>query len=218
MVITFANQKGGVGKSTLSLNYAYETVIRTPLRALLLDADPQGSLLNWSEKRVKELPLGLNILGMPKKTIHRDIKNLRDVNDHIIIDTPASTADITRSALLASNIVVIPCTPSEYDIWASGDTVEIVRETKIYNPELKCVFVINRKIGNTNIGKKLKDKILELGNDIHIMEAEISQRVAWAKSANGLFIEEIKDAHEAIKEMQLFCYELRNIALEGGFL
>jgi chromosome partitioning protein len=70
MIYAFLNQKGGVGKTTLSVNVS-TALSRLGRRVMLVDADPQGSVLDWSASREDE-PL-FPVVGLPTKTLHRDI-------------------------------------------------------------------------------------------------------------------------------------------------
>ncbi|WP_375706313.1 AAA family ATPase, partial [Bartonella sp. AA2SXKL] len=66
--------------------------------------------------------------------------------DHIIIDGPPRVTDLARSALMASDFVLIPVQPSPYDIWAADGIVKLIDEARVYKENLKSAFVINRKI------------------------------------------------------------------------
>ena len=70
IVISFVNQKGGTGKTTLAVNCADYWHLKG-YRVLLIDSDPQGSSLDWAS--VREYEDGFMVVGIPKPTLHKDI-------------------------------------------------------------------------------------------------------------------------------------------------
>ena len=104
-------------------------------KVLLVDADPQGSALDWSVQReTQSAPLRFPIVGLPKETIHRELVAIRPDYEWIIIDGPPRVNKIARSAIVASDFVVIPVQPSPFDIWAAEDVVSILSECEPIKP------------------------------------------------------------------------------------
>ena len=207
MIIGVLNQKGGVGKTTLSIGIAAE-LARQGARVLLIDADPQGSSLDWAAAR--EGAALFSIVGLPRATIHKEIENLKQNYDHVVIDGPPRVTDLARSAIMASDIVVIPVQPSPYDIWAADDVVKLIAEAMVYKENLKSCFVINRKIVNTAIGRDVADV---LGSyDLAVLNSTIAQRVIFAESAaQGKAIFEVDKDSPAVGEVEAVVNELMSL-------
>jgi chromosome partitioning protein len=206
MIYAFLNQKGGVGKTTLALHTAAE-LTGLGRRVLLIDADPQASALSWANCREKPT---FSVIGMAKPVIHREISLLRADYDDVVIDGPPRQDDVARSILMASDIIVIPLLPGQFDVWASDETVRLVREAQIQRPELKCCLAINRRIGRTAIGREARRILEDL--EMPILESDICQRVAFAETvAKGLTVTK-QDDRKAAREISRFVEELRSVA------
>lgn len=180
MIIGILNQKGGVGKTTISINLA-SSLARSGARVLVIDADPQGSALDWLAARPENEDAPFSVMGLPKPIIHKEVMKIRDDYDHIIIDGPPRVSDIVRSAIMASDVVLIPVQPSPFDIWAASEIVDLVRESAIYNEDRKSFFVISRKIANTAIGRDAAEALSSY--EIPVMQSHLIQRVRFAESA-----------------------------------
>lgn len=213
MIISLVNQKGGVGKTTLAVCLAYQAWLSGE-RVLLVDADPQQSIMEWSDKREKELPEHFSVVGMAKNTLHRDLPRVAKDYGITIIDAPPRTTDIARSTIVASDLVIIPCTPSPYDVWASKEAIKIIKEISISKEQLKYAMVINIKRANTVIGRDIKDAIIDLVKtldfDIPVLNSEISQRIIFAETAAaGLAVQEADPEQKATKEINLLYEEIK---------
>lgn len=210
MIISLLNQKGGAGKTTLSINLAAAYSLKGK-KVLLIDADPQDSALDWAAKREKESLF--TVVGMSKPIIHKEVNAFKSDYNIIIIDGPPRVYDVARSAIVASDMVIIPVTPSPYDIWAADDIVTQIEEvsgTMSSYKNIKSAFVLNRVIKNTAIGRDAKEALEKF--NIPVLNTMIMQRVVYPESAAaGLSIFDIKSTESSIKEG---CVEISQLAEE----
>jgi chromosome partitioning protein len=181
VIIAVLNQKGGVGKTTLATHIAGELATRGQ-SVLVLDADPQGSALDWTERRKQcGWPRLFGTVGLARETLHQEAPELARRCDHLVIDGPPRIASLARSALLAADIVLIPVQPSPYDLWASVEMISLVREAQMFRPSLRAAFVINRRVGTTVIGREARGALA--GQPFVSLQSEVRQRIAFAEGA-----------------------------------
>jgi len=200
MIVALLNQKGGVGKTTLATHLAGE-LSRTDQRVTLIDADPQGSALDWAQRRHQiGLPRRFGIIGLPRETLHLEAPDIARHVDHVVIDGPPRVTAVTRSVLLAADVVLVPIQPSPYDIWASADMVELIIEAQVFRPQLRAAFVINRRMSRTVIGREARRALA--GQPFPALIADIHQRVIFAESvARGKLAFELEPKSTATREM-----------------
>jgi len=203
MIISIANQKGGCGKTTLAIHIAHAIALDKK-RVLLVDCDPQGSASGWAGAREGESPFP--IVQIARDTLHRDLPTILKDYDHCVIDTPPRVSALARSAILASDLVLIPVQPSSYDVWAASETVVLVQEAQQFKPDIKAVFCINRRITGTAIGKEIELALADL--PFPILKTAIAQRVAFAESSSGQTVMEMGSKSAASNEIKALSKEI----------
>ena len=197
MIITLASLKGGSGKTTIATHLAHVIALAGP-RCLLVDADPQCSASTWASAREVKPPF--SVVGMARATLHKELPDLMAGYQHGVLDTPPRTSKLTGSAIVSSDLVLIPVQPSSYDVWAAAETVELVEKTQAIKPELKAAFVVNRVIGRSLISR---DVLMALKDyDFPTLPTSITQRVAIAESSGGSTVMESDPSGPATREFK----------------
>jgi len=212
VILSVLTQKGGAGKTTVALHLAGELSSRGA-SVLVIDADPQGSALDWAEQRARDGRHRLfGVVGLARETLHREVPDLARPVDHVVIDGPPRTTALVRSAMLAADLVLVPVQPSAFDVWASQAVLELVREAAVYKPDLRALFVVNRRIVGTRIARDVHAAVASLG--IPVLGGSLAQRVIFAEAAGtGMLAYEIDRRSPAAREVAALATELLRGAL-----
>lgn len=174
--IAFIGNKGGAGKTTLSINFAI--TLNEDMNTFLLDADPQGSTLHWSAMiDSDEIPTVIDATD----NVGDAVNQYQNEAEHLVIDCPPQLhSEQTRDALQHCDIVVIPVLPSPLDLWATVAVSDAIAKAQESNPNLKALLVINQLEPRTKLSRMVTDAIQELG--LPAAETTLHRRVVYRSS------------------------------------
>jgi chromosome partitioning protein len=99
-----------------------------------------------------------------------------------LIDGAPQAADLAVSAIKAASFILIPVQPSPYDIWATADLVELVKQRiEVTDGKLQAAFVVSRAIKGTRIGAEITEALAGYG--LPVLNSRITQRVSYPGTA-----------------------------------
>ena len=197
MIFSVINQKGGVGKTTLSIHIA-DGLAKRGRKVALIDADAQNSTLLWSASRPGDTLFP--VMGMPKETLYQEIQGLRDSFDDIVIDGPPRVATVLKAAIAAADLVLVPVKPSSLDVWAATDVVSLIEEVRTFRPDLRAAFVINERRPNTRLARDVEEALKGIG--LEVCKTSIHTRAAYPVAiGQGLSVFDTEPKGKAALEM-----------------
>lgn len=125
-VVTFAQQKGGAGKTTALAHLA--TAWALAGRSVgVMDLDPQGSLTRWIGMRADD---AITLIETRDYRASLDIKAARKAHDYVLVDCPGAASSLLDNAIRESDLIVAPCQPSAMDVWALSSVIEAARKSR----------------------------------------------------------------------------------------
>ena len=170
-----ANLKPGTGKTTSAVWLAH-VFAQAGNSVLLVDADPSGSALEWSDLAAMDPRLAspaaafpFRIVALPSRELHRRVPEIAQGDDVVIIDTPQleDHASIARSALRYADEVVIPCAPSPIEINRTSPVRdEIADIASLRDQPARSAVLLNRCIARAHSTADAQEALQDLGYDV----------------------------------------------------
>lgn len=199
--VALISQKGGSGKTTLSINLAIAAALRGK-SVVVIDLDPQQSAARWARLRQADNPV---IVSGHGPNVADLVERAKDGGaDLVIIDTAPKSESAALAAAKLADVVIIPCQPSSLDLDAIADSVNIVQLAK--KPGF---FVLNNCRASSTLADEAADALSEYG--LAISPVRIGSRVAFIKSlAEGKGVMEHEPGRPSATEIkQLYTYTMQ---------
>jgi chromosome partitioning protein len=172
--VALANLKPGTGKTTSAVWLAH-VFAQAGNAVLLVDADPSGSALEWSDLAAMDpgLPpqaaFPFRIVALPSRELHRRIPEIAQTDDVVIIDAPQleDHAGIARSALRYADEILIPCAPSPIEINRTTPVRDEISEIEaVRDSPARSAILLNRCITRAHSTADAREALEGLGYDV----------------------------------------------------
>jgi chromosome partitioning protein len=200
MHIAVVNLKGGVGKTTTAVHIA--SGLAADGRCLLVDADPQGSALSWSEEAEG---LRAPVIALPVKDLHRRLPTIAEPYRHVVIDTPPGQPPIVESALRAADLALVPVQATVLDLDRVTATIDLIIDAQALG-RLYAAVLLTRTRARTRSLEAAREVLGEFG--LHVLDAEVPQRESLA-AAFGDRLDDLGPYEPVVDELRSINMEAR---------
>jgi chromosome partitioning protein len=176
MILTLGNKKGGVGKSTSAVYLA--SLFARSGRTLIVDADPQGSILSWSEEAGEDFPAA--VVQWATRDLAKRVKEVAGDYAHIVIDTGRSATEddpILRQALMVTDHLVVPFAPSLMDVRELGRVLQMADDLAAIHVVATHLLLTKVRVG-TNSARDARAGLATQG--LPLLDAQVSLLEAYA--------------------------------------
>ncbi|AFC70374.1 phosphopantetheine--protein transferase (plasmid) [Rickettsia amblyommatis] len=219
-IITIASTKGGVGKSTFSLNLA-TALLNQGKKVALLDADAQGTVTKWSRVRDYMIEAGekinkLFVAGVRGEALLEIAEDKKKQGCIVLIDSPGVDDSNMRSSLLRSDAVITTCSPSPVELWEVESLITIMKKLQLVQNRKIPLFLLYNKVPTIYSDTAIAEASLffEQNNIMphYILQSYIKERVAFKhsiKSGRGV-VEQTPQDQKAVREIENISQEIQD--------
>ena len=178
MLITVTNQKGGVGKTMLTVHAAVRAAERGA-NVLVVDADNQALCAEWMKEAAPDI---LTVASPDATTLRETVENVGGHVDAVFADAPPGLGDGTLTLMLMSDLVVLPLRPSYADLRATVQTIEAIRQLSGHREAeggdpIPAWVVMNMYTSTDNHTKMVEKTLRTLG--VRVAAGRIGMRTAY---------------------------------------
>lgn len=203
-VVTFANPKGGSGKTTSAILLA-EQIHHAGASVGILDCDPNQNIALWADMRKGEgLPVPFAIEPLPKEEAFLEaVEALRGQVDYLIIDLEGTASQLVTYATSQSDLVLIPFEPTPMEARQAARAIQLVQNTgRMLKRDIAHALLFTRVNAAFQTSDEKDVRKETAGNDIPVMGTAIVRRAPYTRifRQSSLLSELYEAAREEVRE------------------
>jgi chromosome partitioning protein len=215
-IVVVASQKGGCGKTTLSVHLAGRLREMDPTRPLLVvDADPQEQAFKWLADAAPEVHVervddaDVMLRSLPQWGFEKDADadHEEDQPTRVIVDVAGGDGELQRAAMLRADVVVIPCSGSLLDLGSASNTwgmVQLVRDIRNNDDGRPVCLFSPSRMTRTVVAVDVMDCLDQFEETV--VEPTIPQRASIADAAGqSKFVWDLPSRCDAADIMRAHC-------------
>jgi len=173
--IAMISQKGGTGKTTLTLNLAIAAE-KSGQSTVIIDLDPQASAKGWDDQRKADTPV---VISSQASQLSKLVETAETHGAKLcIIDTAPHSETAALSSARIADLVVIPCRPGIFDLRAIATSVDLAKLAKT-----PAVAVLNAVPARGSLADEAEQAIQAI--DLAVSPVRLGQRAAFVHSLTG---------------------------------
>ena len=216
MIVLFGHQKGGVGKSTIAINFSYQMQKRYK-DLVLLDLDAQNSAILFNQLRKQERLHTIECVNEDAVEFDEFIgRYSKNKNNLLVIDSGGYDSDINRAALIKADLIITPVGISQIEIFGLQKFRKILKEaSEALGTKIKTNVLLNNVDSRSkNKLKDLREYIKDKNAYFNLLESTLHTRADYKNSyGDGLTVKEYNKkgaAQNEIKQLAKEIYKLIN--------
>jgi len=185
MIVLIANEKGGVGKTTIAVNLAAMCQLAGK-DVLLVDTDRQESANTWAlMRRENEVSPAITCVSKTGK-VGYDLVSLKEKYGVVIVDAGGRDSLEMRQSMAVCDICIIPVKPAQFDVWSLARMAGLVREvSERMDRRVNAFAFVNGASPNPAVREtqEVKEALKDYAELFPVLEPVVTERIAFRKAS-----------------------------------